>query len=173
MIKYILHSIVLSLAFMILSACGGGGGGSETPETPGTKTTATLKISLGGIPNGTLVAGTEFTLTLPANVAPDVDSFGNPTSIFVTNSGTFSLSSIAPVVSYIKAVVGSPGKVYVILANSADNAAGEVATIVLQLANGATPAATDFGLNNPSVKVIDRGGNPISGATAAVGVTLQ
>jgi len=173
MIKDIQRGIILSLTLMVLSACGGGGTGTTVPPAT-VYTTATLKINLSGDLAGKAISGAEFTLTLPANVTPAMVSGVVATSV-VTPSGTFVGSTIVPIVTYIPAVGATPGTVHVIVSNSLSagvTTVGEVATITLQLANGAAPLVTDFALN--SVIVIDTLYNPITGMTASVaGVTLQ
>lgn len=138
-------------------------------------TTATLKINLTGDPAGKAISGAEFTLTLPANVSPATVN-GAVASSVVTPSGTFAGSSIAPIVTYIPAAGAVPGTLHVVVTNdvlAGVTTAGEVATITLQLANGAAPLVTDFALN--SVIVIDTLYSPIAGMTTAsvVGVALQ
>jgi uncharacterized repeat protein (TIGR02543 family) len=139
-------------------------------------TSATLKINLSGDLAGKAISGAEFTLTLPANVTPTTVGGEVATSV-VTPSGTFAGSSIAPVVTYTPAVGAAPGTVHVVVTNSVPTGvmtAGEVATINLQLSNGAAPVVTDFALNSVPVVVIDTLYNPIAGMTASVaGVTLQ
>jgi hypothetical protein len=166
--KNIILGLVMIFALFTLTACGGG---SDTVYRA-----ATLKVSLTGDLGGKSIAGTELTLTLPGNVTPATVNNSVAGSV-VTTSGTFSGSSIIPMVTYIPATGTTPGTVSIVLSSSAAEGVktvGEVATITLQLANGATPAAADFKLDSVPVKVIDTIGNPVSGMTAAVsGVTLQ
>jgi uncharacterized repeat protein (TIGR02543 family) len=236
MIKHILHGIILSLTFLIFSACGGGtsagtpplattytvsftsNGGSAvtsqsvTENTTATApvaptktactfagwysdagltaafnfttaitadtalyakwtiippTTATLGINLTGDLGGKAISGAEFTLTLPANVTPATVS-GAVAAGVVTPSGTFTGSSIAPIVTYVPAAGAVPGTLHVIVTNdvlAGVTTVGEVATITLQLVNGAAPVVTDFALNSVPVIVIDTDGNPIAGMT--------
>jgi hypothetical protein len=169
MIKNIVRTVFL-LALLSLSACGDG---SSTPAV--TYTTATLKISLSGVlPAGKTIAGTTFTLTLPANVTPAMTSGAVAASV-VTPSGTFAGSSISPIATYNPAVGAASGTMPIVLASSLPagvTTVGEVATIVLQLANGAAPAASNFALS--SLIVSDTGGAAIAGMTASVlGVVLK
>lgn len=171
MIKYTLFGIVFALTLLILAACGSGdGAGSIVYKT------ATLKINLNGDLAGKAIAGAEFTLTLPDNVTPATVNGAVATGV-VTPSGTFAGSSITPVVTYIPAAGITPGTVQIVVSNSAAagvTVAGEVATVTLQLTNGAAPTAANFTLNNSPVTVIDTLGNPVAGMTATVaGVTLQ
>lgn len=168
MIKIILFSFVFSANILILSACGGGGAT--------TATTATLKINLNGDSGGKTIIGAGFTLTMPNNVTPAQVNNVVASSV-VTPSGTFAGSSIAPIVTYLPAAGTTPGTVQIVLSNLAVDgvpAVGEVATITLQLSNGAVPIAADFALNSVPVVVIDPLGNVVVGMTAsAVSVTLQ
>lgn len=171
MIKRILPLIAFSLIFLILGACGSDNSQSVTP-----KTTATLKINLNGDLAGKSITGAEFTLTLPANVTPATVG-GVVASSVVTASGTFAGSSIAPVVTYTPAAAGAAGTVHIVVSSSVPTGvatAGEVATVILQLAGGAAPVVADFTFNSAPVNVIDTLGNPVAGMTATVaGVTLQ
>jgi uncharacterized repeat protein (TIGR02543 family) len=147
-----------------------------TPIPPIVYTTATLKINLNGDLGGKAIAGAGFTLTLPANVTPATVNGAVATSV-VTSSGTFAGSTIAPIVTYIPATGTTPGTLQIIVSNSVDagvTTAGEVATVALQLINGAAPVAANFTLNSVPVTVIDTLGNSVAGMTASVaGVTLQ
>lgn len=95
----------------------------------------------------------------------------------VTPSGTFAGSTIAPIVTYIPAAGITPGIVQIVVSNSVDagvTMVGEVATVTLQLTNGAVSEAANFALNTVPVTVIDTFGNPVAGMTASVaGVSLQ
>jgi uncharacterized repeat protein (TIGR02543 family) len=147
-----------------------------TPIPPIVYTTATLKINLNGDLGGKAIAGAGFTLTLPANVTPTMVNGAVATSV-VTPSGTFAGSTIAPVVTYIPAAGTTPGTVQMVISSSVPagvTTVGEVATVTLQLANGAAPVAANFILNSVPVTVIDTLGAPVAGMTASVaGVTLQ
>jgi hypothetical protein len=171
MIKHILLLILLSFTLLTLSACGGDSSSAGTQLT--TYTTATLKINLNGDLGGKAIAGAGFTLTLPANVIPAMVNGAVATSV-VTPSGTFAGGTQTPPI-YIAATATAPGTVQITLANSVDagvTTVGEVATVTLQLANGAAPVAANFVLN--TVTVIDTLGAPVAGMTASVaGVTLQ
>jgi len=93
----------------------------------------------------------------------------------VTPSGTFAGSTIAPIVTYTPATSGALGSLQIVEANSVPagiTTVGEIATITLQLANGAAPSAADFTVS--SVSVFDTFAAPIAGFSASVaGVTLQ
>src|SRR5665647_922899 len=94
----------------------------------------------------------------------------------VSNTGTFAGSTLSPQVVYTAATASASGTLKVILTASAPagvTQVGEVATITLQLANGATPTSGSFGLSN--VSVIDAENyDTISGMGVSVAsVTLQ
>jgi hypothetical protein len=174
MIKHILPGIAFSLTLLIFAACGGGGGSDGGASTA--YKTATLKINLNGDLAGKAIAGAGFTLTLPDNVTPTAVNGTVATSV-VTPSGTFDGSSIAPIVTYTPVAGTTPGTVQIVVSNSVDagvTTVGEVATVTLQLTNGAVPAAANFALDTVPVTVIDTLGNSVAGMTASVaGVTLQ
>lgn len=171
--KNILICGVLALVLMNLVACGGGGGDATAPAA---KTTASLKMSqTGSLPPSTTISGADFTLTLPANVTPAIAN-GDVATGVVSLSGTFAVSTLAPQVVYTAATASAPGTLRVILANSVAaglSQVGEVATITLQLANGAAPTTASFGVN--AVSVIDAAlYAPITGMNVVVAsVTLQ
>jgi hypothetical protein len=98
------------------------------------------------------------------------------TSVVIA-SGTFAGSTLAPQVTYIAATANTPGTLRVILASSTATGVsqtGEIATITLQLANGAAPTTASFGQLS-AVSVVDTAlYATISGVGASVaGVTLQ
>ena len=179
--KNILLHIALTLVLLTISACGGGGGGGagntagaggvSSETTPTSKTTARLTVSLNGtLPASTAIAGAVFTLTLPAGVTP-ANTNGIVTSGVVTPSGTFVGGTQTPPV-----YTATSGTLQVTLANSIPagvTQVGEVATITLQLANGATPTVGSFGVSG--VSVIDATlYAPIAGMNAVVAnITLQ
>lgn len=139
------------------------------------KTTAILAINLTGtLPASTAIAGAMFTLTLPPDVTPAITN-GAVINGVVTPSGVFAGGTLTPPV-YTAATASAPGTLIVTLVNSNPTGltqVGEVATISLQLANGVTPTAANFGLS--AVSVIDATlYNTISGMSANVAsVTLQ
>lgn len=177
--KNILLYLALILTLLTLFACGGGGSIPTTTTTttpPAAKTTATLTIDLTGtLPASTAIAGADFTLTLPANVTPATTGGIVATSV-VTNSGTFSGSTLVPQVTNTAAVSPTPGTLRVILSSSAAGGVtqvGTVATITLQLANGAVPTTGSFSVS--AVSVTDAVlYNQVGGMGASVAsVTLQ
>lgn len=160
----IIKSILL-LAVVCLPACGGGGGGSTTPPAP---TKAVLKINLTGtLPTSFAMSGLGMTVTLPANVTPEVVA-GVVAATVVTPSGTFAGGTqTAPV--YVAASGGSPATLQIVLVNAVPagvTQVGEVATVTLQLANGAAPASSAFAVNG--VTVIDTLGNSNATAMGAI-----
>ena len=138
--------LAFMLTLMTLAACGSGG------NEP---TTATLTVVLNGeLPVSKAISGVVFTLTLPPNVTPSVTN-GNVDSGVVTPSGTFAGGG-APSVIYTAATASDPGTLKIALVNTIQDGVtqvGEVATIFLQLSNGAAPSAADFQMN--AVSVID------------------
>jgi hypothetical protein len=182
--KYILRYLTITMTLLTLAACGGGGSGSSSdtgaatqnlPTT--TKTTAKLTITqTGSLPASTTISGADFTITLPADVTPATINGAVATGV-VTASGTFAGSTLAPQVTYTAATAGAPGTLRVILVSSAAagvSQIGEIATITLQLANGAAPTAASFG-QPTAVSVVDTAQYAtISGMGVSVaGVTLQ
>ena len=171
--KNIILCIILSLSLLALAACGGGGSDNVLP--PPAKTTATVKVSLSGTLGVDTIAGASFILTLPANVTPAMTGGVVATSV-VRPSGTFDGGTFVTPAPYIPAVGATPGKLEITVANSVPagvSTVGEIVTITLQLANGATPAAADFPPGS-NVSVINPSGAIITGMSATVtGVTLQ
>lgn len=170
MIKQIMPGIIFALLLLLLAGCGGG----TAVETPGTiYTKAIIKVSLSGDLGGKAIAGVRFTLTLPANVTPEMV---NAAVAAVKPSGTFAGGIQTPPV-YVAATATTPGTVQIAMANTTESGvtvAGEVATISLLLTNGVVPVVADFALNSVPVTVIDTLGNTVAGMTATVsGVTLQ
>jgi hypothetical protein len=181
--KNILRYLTITLTLLTLTACGGGGGGgsntgasNQNPPTT-TKTTAKLTITqTGSLPASTTISGADFTITLPVDVTPATTNGAVATGV-VTASGTFAGSTLAPQVTYTAANASVPGTLRVILAISTAagvSQTGEIATITLQLANGAAPTAASFGQLS-AVSVVDTAlYATISGMGASVaGVTLQ
>jgi hypothetical protein len=176
--KNILLYLTMTMTLLTLAACGGGGGGSDggTPA-PTAKTTAKLTISqTGSLPASTTISGADFTITLPADVTPALVN-GAVAAGVVTASGTFAGSTLAPQVTYTAAMANTPGTLRVILASSTTagvSQIGEIATITLQLANGAAPTAASFGQLS-AVSVVDTAlYTTISGMGASVtAVTLR
>ena len=124
-----------------------------------TNTTATYKIVLDYQADQLFynIAGVSLTLTLPANVTPAVVN-GSVDAGAVTPSGTFSGGIQTPPI-YTPATATTPGALKLAIANSNPDGVvkvREVATIKLQVANGAVPSASSFGLS--TVSVIDNSG---------------
>lgn len=146
-----------------------------TMSAPVAKTTATLKMNLTGtLPASTGISGAGFTLTLPTDVTPALTS-GVVSNGVATPSGTFAGGTQTPPI-YTAATASTPGTLKVTLANSIPagvTQVGEVATITLQLANGAAPTTGSFGVS--AVSVVDAVlYNSISGMGAEVaGLSLQ
>jgi hypothetical protein len=169
--KTILLYFATLMTLLTFVACGGGGGGgsSNTPAatTPTTQTTtATFKVSLTGtLPANTAIAGAAITLTLPANVIPAITN-GAVAAGVVTPSGTFAGGTQSAV--YTAATASTPGKLKIDLANTSATGitqVGEVATVILQLTNGATSAT---GTSVSATAVYNVSVAPIAGMSATV-----
>jgi hypothetical protein len=155
--KNILRYLVLTLILITITACGGGGGGGNDTagqNPPVAKTTATLKISqTGSLPATKTISGTDCTITLPVNVTPALTN-GEVATGVVTLTGTFANSTLAPQIVYTAAVGSTPGTLRVILSSSEVaglSLVGEIATITLKLANGASPTTSNFVVSGDSV----------------------
>ncbi len=149
MVKHCSLGIVFFLALLMLAACGSGGGAGTV------YTSVTLKVNLSGDLGGKAISGAGFTLTLPSNTAPATVN-GVVAAGVVKPSGTFADSTITPVATYTPASGTIPGKLVIIIANSIPagvTTVGEVATVTLQLTNGAALSAVNFVLDNVSVSV--------------------
>lgn len=174
--KNVLIYLAMVITLLTIAACGGGGGGSVQIQQTTAKPVGTLSIILtGSLPVNTAIAGVDFTLTLPANVTPLISNNAVASGV-VSLSGTFTGSTLSPQVNYTAATPGNPGTLRVILTSSAATGVtqvGEVATISLQLDNGAMPSSADFTMS--SVNVIDATlYNTINGMGAKVSnLTLQ
>lgn len=168
MSKNILKYLAIILTLITIAACGGGGGGGGAPAP--SPTTATLKISLTGIlPSEKAISGAEFVLTLPAGVTPAMAN-DIVTSSVVIPSGTFDGGVIAPPV-YTPATINTAGTVRIPLATANEfgvTMVGEVATITLQLSNGAQPTVDGFTFGSTGVNVTDLNYIPITGFKAIV-----
>lgn len=166
MTKHILRYLAVTLTLLTLAACGGGGGGGQGPAAA--PTSARFKISLSGnLPDNTAISGAVLTLTLPANVSPAMVD-GAMASGVVTPSGNFVDGTALPV--YTPSTDTTAGTVLITLINTNPNGVlvGEMATVTLQLANGAAPTASVFSIDPVDVKVTDALYNPISGLHAVV-----
>jgi hypothetical protein len=148
--------------------------GQNPPPTA--KTAATLTINqTGSLPASTTISGAAFTVTLPANVTPAMTNGAVATSA-ASLSETFAGSTLPPQTVYTAATLNTPGTLKVIIASSEAaglSLVGEMATITLQLANGAAPTADSFVVSGDSI--IDATlYAPITGMNVVVAnVTLQ
>ncbi|MDD2736638.1 MAG: hypothetical protein PHF56_22125 [Desulfuromonadaceae bacterium] len=169
--KNILLCFTMTLVLFTLAACGGGGGGGEGSGGTNFPAATTLKINLTGtLPASTAISGVDFTLTLPENVTPAVNSDGSVSTGVVSSSGTFAGTTFPPLVYYTAATAGVPGKMKVTFSSllpAGISQGGEVASIVLQLSNGVIPTVGSFGLSAVSVYDVTVIG-PISGMGAIV-----
>jgi len=172
--KNLILDIALVLVLLVLAACGGGGS-SPPPSAP--KTTATVTLNLtGSLPQNGAIAGATCTLVLPANVTPQLTN-GLPTGV-VSLAGVMTGSTITPLVSYTPAGQNTPGSLDITIASSAQagvTQSGTIATVTLQLANGAEPTANSFSITNDQVADANLGGTGvINGMGVGIaGVTLQ
>lgn len=175
-VKNIQKYIAVSLALLIMSACGGSdgsGGGATGGSNP---TSAKLKIYLTNtLPAYTAFSGMDFTITLPENVTPR-NTNGTVDTGILTPLGGFTGSTLAPLITYSAAAPPTLGTIRVILTSSIPagiNQLGDVASITMQLTNGATPTVGSFALS--SVSVFDAAlYNHISGMGALIAsVELQ
>jgi hypothetical protein len=160
LITFLIFATLLGLA-----SCGGGGG-------QGVATSAVVKINLNGVlPAGSTLGGAQFTLILPAGVAPTTQAGTTDASGAVTPAGPFAGGAAAA--SYTAATTTTPGSMKIAVITTASvTQVGGVATVVLNLASGATPTVSDFSLSG--VQVFDSAGTALPGITAVVAsVTLQ
>jgi len=172
--RNILTYLVVSFTLLFFVACHGGSTSGQNQQQAAS-TTATLAINLTGtLPSNTAIAGVDFTLTLPANVTPAITNNTVDNGV-VTLAGAFAGGAQMP--SFYTAATGSaPGTLRVTMVNAAPTGVtqvGEVATITLQLANGASPTLASFGVS--SVSVVDAARySVISGMGASLAnLTLQ
>ncbi len=143
--RLLLNLIILVLALTILPHCGGGGGGGNS-NGPGGPTTAVLTLSTAltsSLPDNETVNGYEVTVTLPAGVTVKTANTGTTLidSSVLTASGAGTGSLIAG--DYSPAIVGTPGKVTIIIANTNNISAGEFCKVTCTIASG-DPSASDF-----------------------------
>jgi hypothetical protein len=172
------------LLLTLLAACGGGGGGSSSPNSlsnnpsSGNQTSAkaTVKIAISGtLPAGIAISGVGVTVALPAGVTVATDSSGAVVTGSVTPSGIFaSGTQTTPI--YTAASVGNLASLKICTASSkaaGESQAGEIATLVVNLANGSVPTADNFVLSDLVVVDASTYGK-ITGISGSVTtVTLQ
>ena len=182
MLKRILVSLPLLAALLSLASCGGGGGGgvtapgnAVTPPAQKVPTTATLKIALTGtLPVDDSIAGVGFTLFFPSDLTPAMTN-GAVAANVVVPSGTFAGGMQAEPIFTPSAAPPALGKMLITLADTSPTGVtliGEVATVTLRVANGATPTASSFVLSTNGV--IDFNGKPIPSLNAVISeVILQ
>jgi hypothetical protein len=130
--------------------------------------TATLKISITGtLPASTTFTGTQFTLTLPANVAPAIITGTETASDSVGISGLFTPNiGESPGVATAR-YIAATGKLLVAAIKSVGVAqTGEILTIHLKCTNGAAPTVSDFAISGSLV--VDSNANTLTGLSATV-----
>ena len=106
-------------------------------------------------------------MTLPDNVTPELINKVVASGVIIP-SGTFSGSTLLPT-DYTVATSTTPGTIHLSLVNvtpAGVTQLGDIATIVLNLANKAAPTASSFQLNN--INIIDTKGNTLAGINAVV-----
>jgi hypothetical protein len=162
MFKNILIGVLFSLSLLMLAACG------DSSSSPQAVSSVSFKVNLSGVPADKAIAGAGFTITLPDNVTP-ATAGDTVAATVVTPSGTFAGGTQTPPV-----YTSAAKTLQIALVNNKPEGVkdGEVATVVLQRANGASPAAANFSLTG--VTVVDTSGVPVTGMTATLtGVTLR
>lgn len=182
MLKRILVSLPLLAALLSLASCGGGGGGgvtapgdAVTPPAQKVPTTATLKIALvGTLPVDDSIVGVGLTLFFPSDLTPAMTN-GAVAPNVVAPSGTFAGGIPVEPIFTPPATPPALGKMLITLTDASLTGVtriGEVATVTLKVANGATPTASSFVLSTNGV--IDFYGRPIPSLNAVVSeVILQ
>ncbi len=141
--RLLLNLIILALALTILPHCGGGGGGGNNPGPSG-PTTAVLTLSTaltGSLPANETVNGYSVTVTLPAGVTIKTDTSGAIDSSVLTASGVATGSLIGG--DYAPAIVGTPGKITIVITNTDRINPGEFCKVTCTIASG-SPSASDF-----------------------------
>jgi hypothetical protein len=167
--------LICIVAVLAISACGGGGGGGG--GTAATQpTTATVKISTNGLAPGTLIAGIDFTLTLPAGVTVKATADSMNSLVFVTDNGVFTASGVAAgsnldISIYTAATTTMPGKVIIKVINANGFEVGEFATVTCDIAAGNYPKEADF--IQPVFTAVDVNGSPIAGLTIAFTAAIK
>lgn len=146
MIKTLLKTACSLPLLIALAACGGG----SSASTP-TYTNATVKIAIAGaLPAGTNISGVGVTVTLPAGVTIATDISGAVAAGAVTPSGIFATGTqTAPI--YTAANGANQATLKLGMASgtvAGENQAGEIATVVFNLASGTVPTSADFSLSD-------------------------
>ncbi len=141
--RLLLNLIILVLALLILPHCGGGGGGGNNPGPSGPTTAAlTLSTTLtGSLPANETINGYSVTVTLPAGVTVKSTNPPQIDDSVLTASGAAAGSLIAG--DYAPAIVGTPAKATIIIANTNSISPGEFCKVTCTIASG-NPSASDF-----------------------------
>ena len=155
--RYAMNAMMGLFAAVACGLAGCGGGGSSSPPSK-----VELKINLtGALPASTAIGGAQFTVTLPASVTTPANDPGSA----VTPSGLFAGALAA--VNYSAATNSTAGTMQIaVITVSSVTQVGEIATVTLNLANGAVPTAADFAITG--VQVISSAGPNIAGIHAVV-----
>lgn len=122
-------------------------------------TTATVKISTGGVASGTLIGDLKALLSYPS---------GKYTIVSVVPSG--SGSSLVPGTNFVPNIATNP--IQIGLFTSAGISSGEFATATFNITSGTSPATTDFSAASGAT-AHDVNNNVLTGITFSTGVTFQ
>jgi hypothetical protein len=147
----------------LLSACGGNGNPAAPSETQPTRATLILSSAItGSIPSGTIIAGYDVTISLPAGVtvkstvAPPLTDDGVVTHMTSTAPPNTIMFGI-----YTAATDTLPGNVRIITAKADGFSAGNFTIVNGNIAAGYRPTAADF--LQPTYTVSDDTGANLTG----------
>lgn len=149
---------------MLFTACGGGGSSTSGSQPSSGTGTLVLKANLSGtVPANTDIAGISFSLNIPVSALSVRDANGSLSVDLVRPSGIFQDGMLLPL-QYRLSKDEASADLQIVLVHTATQGTrqtGELATISLSSAFGATLSAADCTLTNPVV--IDLTGRPIPG----------
>ena len=154
---------MLILACTMLPACGGSSSSSPAPEVQPTKATLTLSSTVtGSIAPGTIIAGYDVTIKLPAgitvksSVAPPLTDDGVVTHVTATAPPSSLVYGI-----YTAATASAPGTVRVIAAKADGFSVGNFTILNGDITPGFRPRSADF--SQPTFTVSDGTGAYLTG----------
>ena len=172
------HGLLIGMLLLLISvlsftACGGGCGGNDSQ--PPTKATVKIMAS-GSLSTGTLIAGVDVTLNLPAGVTVKATADTVHPSVYITDAGAVTASGVAAAnttlaLATYTAASSSPGKVVINLVNPNGFSVGEFVTVSCDIAAGAAPTTQSFSVSN--FKAVGLDGAVITGLTAGLTADLQ